>query len=96
MESLTCKNCSATGLSLDNGVWVCEFCGSTFLATAEEQSAYSKGVGLSTPAASSQISLTDDVERLLQKCKTDPKNARKYANLVLDIDPDNEEVLKYL
>ena len=26
----------------------------------------------------------------------DPARARKYANLILDIDPDNPEALKYL
>ena len=40
--------------------------------------------------------MDDDVERLLQKCRTDRRNARKYANLVLDIDPTNQEALKYL
>ena len=44
----------------------------------------------------SSIALDDDVARLLEKCRTDPRNARKYANLVLDIDPHNREALKYL
>ena len=44
----------------------------------------------------SSIDLVDDVTRLLNKCKTDPKNAKKYANLILDIDPDNTQALKYL
>ena len=30
------------------------------------------------------------------KCKEDPVNAKKYANLVLDIDPHNVEALKYV
>lgn len=44
----------------------------------------------------SHIKLDDDVEILLEKCRKDPKNAKKYANLILDIDPTNEEVKKYL
>ena len=43
-----------------------------------------------------EISLLDDIERLLRKCKTDPKRARKYASLVLDLDPTNKEARKYL
>lgn len=100
MESLTCKNCCANGLHFEKGFWICDYCGSRFLASEEEQSAHSKTVnysyGLSRSTASSQINLSDDVERLLQKCKTDRKNAKKYANLILDLDPDNAEALKYL
>ena len=38
----------------------------------------------------------DDVAELLRKCRENPARARKYANLILDIDPDNPEALKYL
>ena len=50
----------------------------------------------SRSGTASGIALDDDLVRLLAKCKADPKNARKYANLILDIDPDNEEALNYL
>ena len=40
--------------------------------------------------------LDDDVAKLLRKCRENPARARKYANLILDIDPDNPEALKYL
>jgi len=36
------------------------------------------------------IELEDDVRALLAKCKSEPHNAEKYANLVLDIDPTNQ------
>ena len=42
------------------------------------------------------IGLDDDVAELLRKCRENPARARKYANLILDIDPDNPEALKYL
>lgn len=42
------------------------------------------------------IFIDDDISRLLKKCKDEPWNARKYANLILDIDPTNEEALKIL
>ena len=44
----------------------------------------------------SSIALEEDIAVLLKKCREDPKNARKYANLVLDIDPGNAEAKKYL
>lgn len=96
----SCKNCGATGLKLQKGYWCCEYCNSRFVATREDQKTY---VGTGTKSVlgkhggvSSGIGLNDDVERLLEKCRTDRKNARKYANLILDIDPDNVEALKYI
>ncbi|MCF0233112.1 MAG: TFIIB-type zinc finger domain-containing protein [Enterococcus sp.] len=46
--------------------------------------------------STSTIALDNDVARLLLKCQTDPANARKYANLILDIDPTNKTAYKYL
>lgn len=80
MEVLACKCCGAQGLKKQGSYWVCEYCDSKFLSENKE----------------SDIALDDDVARLLAKCKADPKNARKYANLILDIDPDNFEAYKYL
>ena len=92
MKSIICKNCSASSLLFKNGFWICDYCGSKYIASKEELSAYSISLQAKT---SSNIDLQDDIENLLQKCKSDSKNARKYANLILDLDPDNEEVLKY-
>ena len=37
-----------------------------------------------------------DIQMLLEKCKQDPANRRRYANLILDIDPTNREAAAYL
>ena len=96
----SCQNCGASGLKLEKGYWRCEYCNSRFAATREEQKTYAAPGAKSAlgkhGGVSSGINLNDDVERLLEKCRTDRRNARKYANLILDIDPDNEEALKYL
>jgi hypothetical protein len=42
------------------------------------------------------ISLLSDVELLLQKCQDDPSNRRRYAGLILDIDPTNQTARQYL
>ena len=47
-------------------------------------------------SSTSEIALDEDVLRLLRKCEENPRNARRYANLILDIDPTNEDALKYL
>ena len=86
MAALICDICGGKLVMGSRGVAVCDSCGTEY-----------KSENNSVPAAaSSQIALSDDVERLLQKCRTDRKNARKYANLILDIDPDNAEALKYI
>ena len=92
MKSITCKNCGATGLQARNGFWICEYCNSRFMITTEDY--YSDTPGKSS--GPSGITVSSDVEMLLQKCRMNPRNARKYANLILDIDPTNKEALKYL
>lgn len=100
MEALICKNCGANALTRKNNYMVCPYCDSRFAITREERSSGLFGgshhATLSHSGVDSSIALDDDVAHLLEKCKSDPRNARKYANLILDIDPDNEEAWKYL
>lgn len=100
MEALICKNCGANALVRKNNYMVCPYCDSRFAMTDEERRSGLFGGShhavLSHGGVDSSIALDDDVARLLEKCKADPRNARKYANLILDIDPDNEEARKYL
>ena len=42
------------------------------------------------------VGVLDDVQRLLQKCEDDPSNRRRYASLILDIDPTNPKAQGYL
>ena len=99
MEALICKNCGANALTRKADYLVCPYCDSRFAITNEDRH---KGLfggshaSLSQAGVNSSIALDDDVAKLLKKCKADPKNAKKYANLVLDIDPDNMEAYKYL
>ena len=85
MKSIICDRCGSNEWEVLNGYRKCKFCGTLFQLTKED-----------APQKESVISINSDVQRLLQKCKTDPANARKYANLVLDIEPNNKEALKYL
>ncbi len=100
MEALICKNCGANALTRKNDYMFCPYCDSRFAMTREElrSSLWDSNhhTVLSHSGVTSSIALDDDIKRLLNKCKSDPVNARKYANLILDIDPDNEDALKYL
>lgn len=99
MEALVCKHCGANTLIKKMDHWLCPYCESRFTFTPEEHRVMAQSshhATLSHSGVNSSIDLNDDVARLLEKCKAEPRNAKRYANLILDIDPDNEEALKYL
>ena len=85
MKSIRCENCSAQDLVEENGVVTCTYCRSRFIVQASDLSP-SKAV----------IEISADVAALLQKCQHDPVNRRRYANLILDLDPTNVDALAYL
>lgn len=85
MKFIFCERCGANELKKENGYMICDFCGSKFKIEKDD-----------IEMKASNISLGNDVESLLEKCKKDPRNAKRYANLILDIDPYNEEALKYI
>lgn len=98
MKEIVCKNCGSKDLCFINNCWVCNYCDSKFLAS-EDQIRIHKQHNMSSrnlQIVSSNIDLVSDVEQLLVKCRQDKKNAKRYANLILDIDPDNQDALKYL
>ena len=104
LSLVVCSQCGANDLYEKDGLIVCRFCGSRFNVTSKEFSEYINNQKLSKSHkavmqkenVNSCIAINDDVQRLLDKCKREPKNAKRYANLVLDIDPTNREALKYL
>ena len=92
MEAIVCKACGAGGLQIRNGRGVCEYCGTVFILEDQEKQALRK----TAAPAGNGIALESDIDRLLRKCAEEPRNAARYASLILDMDPDNEEALKYL
>ena len=100
MKELACRNCGANALKRVNGYFFCPYCESRYLITKEDMQGGFLGdnhqSALSHCGVKSVIALDEDVARLLKKCETDPRNAKKYANLILDIDPDNKEAMQYL
>lgn len=98
MKALICSSCGASRWKEEGNYRVCLHCGTMFERVVEEKVRYVAPViqGAMVRKVNSVIAINDDVERLLQKCRKEPNNARKYANLILDIDPTNEEAKKYL
>ena len=85
MKLIKCKSCGSNELFEDGDYIVCAFCASRHLPQPDE-------VG----GSPSTIDLAHDVQLLLEKCRADPNNRRKYVNLILDIDPGNDEVREFI
>ncbi len=85
MKAIICPRCGADGFKTKDGYTVCAYCGSKLVLNNDEH-----------PQVSTTISILEDVAVLLEKCKSDPQNAVRYANLALDIDPSNKDALQYL
>ncbi len=79
-----CKNCGSTDFMVKGTQFVCKYCRSPFVPDFVNPNG-TQGVGIS-----------EDIQRLLQKCYEDPRNAKKYANRILDIDPTNIDAKRFL
>jgi hypothetical protein len=80
-----CEKCGGSDFIEQGGYKICRYCHSQYAIQSDDMI-----------APDSVIAISDDVNMLLQKCRVDPSNARRYASLVLDIDPSNVEAQKYL
>lgn len=85
MKSVECTRCGSKELFEDEGYVVCAYCQSRFMPEVDNN-----------PRKGTVIDVQSDIQALLKKCIEDPANRRRYANLILDIDPSNWEATKYL
>ncbi len=85
MRTVVCESCGSNDLYEENGYMVCRYCGTKFLITKDDK-----------PARKSDISLNEDVANLLEKIKQNPERAKKYAERILEIDPNNTEAKRIL
>ena len=93
MNILSCKKCGSNDFKVESGFRVCQYCNTKYEYLESGKQTFIQGERI---AKSSGISLDSDILQLLEKCKKDPGNARRYVNLILDIDPDNDEALAIL
>lgn len=103
MKALICNNCGSNDFNIDNGIYICNYCGTKFLnsftdncTTPSWDDTKKNYDQLSSQKINSKISIQDDIERLFAQCKKDPSRSDYYLNLILDIDPDNQEALNLL
>ena len=84
MKIVICERCGGVEFLDRDGFRICQYCDTKYLITSED-----------VTRKESSIALDSDIKMLLQKCKDDPANARRYASLILDMDPGNNEAIKY-
>ncbi len=102
IQKMICKGCGASKFRVVDGQYICVYCDSQYIEPKIIKQFLTKKKKTITvdpklnDSVLSGIALENDISRLLSKCKEDPVNAKKYANLVLDIDPHNVEALKYV
>ena len=84
MKVVACEKCGSNDFQEKEGMRICNYCGTKYQITQDEKTKYS------------DIALREDVQKLFDKCKQEPANEKKYAKLVLDIDPHNEMAKQYL
>lgn len=96
MEKMVCKSCGATDFHQEDGYQVCDYCGTKYYPTKEVYNSARINRNENTHYSDTSISISEDVERLLEKCRADPKNAERYTKRVLEIDPHNKEIYKVL
>lgn len=94
MKKLICESCGGSSFKIEDGFRVCNYCGTQYeLPFARKTIEQSNG---SSGNKNTKIDINKDVQILLEKCRKDPSNASRYANLILDIDPTNREALRYI
>lgn len=85
MKVVKCTQCGSQELVEEGGYVTCIYCQSRFTLADDER-----------PIKESTISVGSDIETLLQKCRSEPWNSHRYAKLVLDLDPTNQEAMAYI
>lgn len=85
MKSVECKRCGSEELIKDDGYVICAYCQSRFMLEIDDH-----------PRKGTVIDVQSDIQALLKKCIEEPANRRRYASLILDIDPSNTDAIKYL
>lgn len=103
MKPLTCEMCGSTNLIKENGVFVCQSCGTKF-SVEEAKKMMVEGTvsiaGTATVEGSVKIDAQEELENLYElarraKRKWDFENIHKYYNEILVLDPKSWEATFY-
>lgn len=84
MKLSICEKCGSHEFVQKNNLLVCKYCLTEYTIEPDDLA-----------VRQTTIALDNDIINLLKKCQDDPANARRYASLVLDIDPNNSVAQSY-
>ena len=87
MNIIECEKCGSPDFVERKGLRICKYCGASYSLSPQE---------VPLKKANIDISIRKDIDDLIRKCRIEPKNAQKYAHLILDIDPNNLEAKRIL
>lgn len=85
MNPAECTRCGSTEFYEFDDYIICAYCRTKYSSAVTDE-----------PPKETTIGVHSDIQLLLQKCKDDPANRRRYASLILDLDPTNKEAAAYL
>ena len=85
MKVFVCESCGSNDFHEEDGYRICNYCGTKHIITAEDQR-----------IMQANIELQNDIDRLLEKCKAEPNRAKKYAQRILEMDPNNPDAIRIL
>ena len=85
MKVFICESCGSNDFHEEDGYRICNYCGTKHIITAENQR-----------IVYTDIDLQKDIEQLLEKCKTEPDRSKKYAQRILEMDPNNSDAIRIL
>jgi|SaaInlStandDraft_2_1057019.scaffolds.fasta_scaffold33282_2 hypothetical protein len=85
MKLHACTACGSKELYEDGDYQTCAYCRARLVPQEDD-----------FPSKKTQISISSDIDALLKKCESDKANRRRYINLILDLDPTNKKVDKFM
>ncbi len=85
MWQFTCENCGSKEYTVQKKKVICAYCHTCYKAQKGDPFTFG-----------AKIDLMDDINILVSKCIKEPHNAKRYANIILEMDPYNQFARRYV
>lgn len=84
MLQFNCMNCGSHEYTISKNKLVCCYCRTNYY------------IEKANHHDDTRIDLLDDISRLVSKCISEPHNAKRYSEIILEMDPYNRFAKHYL
>ena len=85
LDSMSCSRCGSNELIEIGDKFQCSYCQSRFEKTSKSNTKLDTSIGLKA-----------DIDALLKKCEVDPPNRERYVRMILNLDPSNTDVERFI